>query len=262
MSYPIINPVFLKLGPFEMRWYGLAYILGLLLGTWVIKSTLKKLSFSQNDIWDFMTYLMLGVLLGGRLGYILFYDLAFYLQKPLEIFALWHGGMSYHGGALGCMGAVIWFCKKNQKPIFSVLDQLALASTVGLFLGRLANFVNGELYGRVSDVSWAVVFPNGGPLPRHPSQLYEAFFEGILLFIILKCLSKKELKSGQLFSLYLVLYGFFRFAIEFFREPDSQLGFFAQFFTMGQLLCLSMILGGCILFYRRRNFHDTSSGHS
>lgn len=251
----MINPIFLQIGPLQLRWYGLAYILGLALGLLTIKKTLQHLQFSRNDQWDLMTYAMIGILLGGRLGYILFYDLSFYLQNPGEIVALWHGGMAYHGGALGCLLAVILFCKHKQKPLLNVLDALGLASTLGIFMGRIANFINGELYGRITTLPWGMVFPTGGPFPRHPSQLYEAFFEGLVLFFLLKWASKKALKPGQLFGLYLSFYGIFRFYLEFFREPDAQLGFIVGSLTMGQLLCLLMIGTGFILFYRCKTRH-------
>jgi len=249
IPYIKIPPYFLKIGSFEFRWYGLAYILGVLLGMLSIRSTLNtKLTLSTDDLLNFMTFLLVGILLGGRLGYILFYDLVYYLQFPLEIFQLWRGGMSFHGGGLGCAAAIAVYCFQKKLPFLFVLDCVAAAAPIGLGLGRLANFINGELYGRITSVPWAMVFPLSDGFPRHPSQLYEAFLEGFILWLILYPLLRSgRLLSGKITALFLLLYGLFRFLIEFVREPDTQLGLLAFNLSMGQWLSLTMILGGATL---------------
>jgi len=250
IPYPHIDPVFFRLGPIQLRWYGLAYILGLLGAVWLFKKDLKKrASLSGDQVINLISFIMVGVLIGGRLGYILVYDLSFYIQNPSELLAFWHGGMAYHGAALGSVVALVAFSLIYHVNLWVLLDFLGIGSTIGLCLGRMANFINGELYGRLTDVPWAMVFPNGGPLARHPSQLYEAFFEGIVLFIILFILLKKmSLKNGQLFSIYLCLYGLFRYSLEFFREPDPQIGLLWNVISMGQLLSLIMVAAGLVLF--------------
>jgi phosphatidylglycerol:prolipoprotein diacylglycerol transferase len=198
------------------------------------------------------SYLILGLLLGARLGYVLFYDLAAYLHHPLEIFAVWHGGMSFHGGLIGSVLAGILFCRKYRVDFWQVSDLVIVTAPIGLGLGRLGNFINGELYGRVTDVPWAMVFPGGGALPRHPSQLYEFFLEGVVLFTVLWVVKDKISRSGLLTSLFLMLYGLFRFTLEFFREPDVQLGYILGPFTMGQLLSSAMIAAGLVIFFVRK----------
>jgi phosphatidylglycerol---prolipoprotein diacylglyceryl transferase len=251
LEYPSISPILFSIGPLAIRWYSLAYIGGIGLGTFLFKNEFKKwFNFTYLDCLDFMSYIMIGVLLGGRLGYVLFYDLVYYVGHPLEIIAIWNGGMSYHGGAIGAVIAMSIFSKVKKVSFFSLIDILAVGSTVGIFLGRLANFVNGELFGRETSVPWGMMFPGGGLIVRHPSQLYEAFFEGFVLFCILYVLMKKmEFKPGIIFGLYLIGYGFFRFFCEFFRAPDPQLGTLVLGLSMGQLLCLTMISLGCIVLY-------------
>ncbi len=251
IKYPEIDPVFLKLGPLEFRWYGLAYVLGLFLPFILFKKDFEtRFQMFAEDRSNLMIFLMIGIIIGGRLGYVIFYDPINYISNPFGILMLNKGGMSYHGGAVGAMLAVIFYASRYKKPTFLLLDLLGLFSTIGIGLGRLANFINGELYGRVSNVAWAMVFPRGGHLPRHPSQLYEAFFEGLVLFLILFYLLKKHsLKPGQLFAVYIFLYGIFRFFIEFTREPDPQIGLFFGLFSMGQLLCLLWIVIGSSLFF-------------
>ena len=243
----------MEIGPLQLRWYGLAYVLGVVLGVTVLRKEFKsRLQFNSDQLLGFMTYVMVGILLGGRLGYVLFYDLVYYMQFPARVLALWQGGMSFHGGAIGAAIAVGLFAKFQKKPIWPLLDLLSVGATIGLGLGRLANFINGELFGRVSDAPWAMVFPGGGPLPRHPSQLYEAFFEGLILFLVLFLLMKKaKLKDGQLFAAFLFFYGIIRFSLEFFREPDTQLGFFFSWLTMGQLLSGVMGVAGIVLSHRQ-----------
>jgi phosphatidylglycerol---prolipoprotein diacylglyceryl transferase len=253
MKYPDIDPIFLRLGPLEFRWYGLAYIMGVLGTAALFKRFFQpKFNLNEDQLLNMITAGILGILLGGRIGYVLVYDFSYFMSTPLDVFAFWKGGMSYHGGAVGAITGIIVFARLNKLDVWGLLDMLAWGSTIGIFFGRLANFINGELFGRVGDVPWAMVFPGGGSLARHPSQLYEAFFEGAILFLILWFLFKKaRLKAGQLGASYLIFYGVFRFFIEFFRQPDSQLGFVFGPFSMGQILCFGMIFIG-VFFYRFR----------
>jgi phosphatidylglycerol:prolipoprotein diacylglycerol transferase len=256
IPYPKINPEIVRIGPFAVRWYGLMYLLGFAVSYLLVKYQIKKKSLQlPKDFLDSLySYIILGLLLGARMGYVLFYDLPSYLRHPLEIFAVWHGGMSFHGGLIGCIIAGILFTRKFKVDFWKTADLVIVTAPIGLGLGRLGNFINGELYGRVSDVPWAMVFPSGGALPRHPSQLYEFFLEGVVLFIILWKLKDRDLRPGVLTALFLILYGIFRFFIEFFRQPDVQLGFILGPFTMGQLLSSAMILFGLgLLFYQRKN---------
>ncbi len=245
LPYPEISPTLFSLGPLAFRWYGLMYIAGLIGGYFVIRDPAKaELGLTREDLINFFTYLMIGVILGGRLGYILIYDLAYYLAHPLHLFAYWEGGMSYHGGALGAVIATTFYATRRKVSRLWMLDYIALCSPIGIGLGRLGNFINGELFGRVTtSTPWAMVFPNGGPLPRHPSQLYEALGEGLLLFLLLVLAQNqrlKPLKTGQLFGLYFIFYGIIRFCLEYFREPDAQLGLLGMGLSMGQWLCVGM----------------------
>ena len=248
ISYPKIDPVIMSFGPIQVRWYGLAYIVGVLLALrYLIPVFKKQFSFNEDQRSTVVVAVVLGIMLGGRLGYILFYDLSYYLSHPFQWLAIWNGGMSYHGGALGAVLAMVYVSKRYRVSLLSLLDVLGIGSTFGLFLGRIANFINGELYGRITTVSWGMVFPGGGGLPRHPSQLYEAFFEGVVIFVTLHFLRKTvALKPGQLFGVYLLEYGLFRFIIEFFREPDAHLGSVLGWLTMGQLLCVIMMVGSIL----------------
>jgi len=259
IPFPAFDPVLVHLGPLAVRWYALAYIAGILLG-WLYARFLVRngslwrggkapMAVEQFD--DFVLWVTLGIILGGRTGYVLFYNLPFFIQHPAEIFELWKGGMSFHGGFLGCVAAVILFCRKNDLPILSLGDITTAAGPIGSFLGRLANFVNGELWGRPADssVPWAMVFPNGGPLPRHPSQLYEAGLEGIVLFAILAVMIRMGAlkRPGLILGSFIALYGVARIIGEFFREPDPQLGFLWGGLTMGMLLSVPMIVAGAII---------------
>ncbi len=252
MAIPNIKPYFLKIGPIELRWYGLAYILGVTLGIFALKTWCKKqLAMSTDDLINFASYMMIGILLGGRLGYILFYDLSYYLHSPSELLAIWHGGMSFHGGVIGSVMAVWIFAKKYAKNPWLLADGIAAVAPIGVCLGRLANFINHELYGRITTQPWGVIFPNGGSLPRHPSQLYEATFEGLVLGAILyPLLRSNRLKPGQVFSLGLVLYSLARFGIEFVREPDPQVGLLWLHLSLGQYLCVIMMGIGSLLFIK------------
>jgi len=264
IPYPNIDPVFLRLGPIQLRWYGLMYMLSFIIGFFVLRRFAKyrKLNMSTDDLYDLLFYLILGVMIGGRLGYVLFYDLASYVRAPLSIFAIWQGGMSFHGGFIGMILAAIWITRKKGWNFWEIADLVCAAVPIGLGLGRIGNFINGELYGRVTTVPWAMVFPEGGPMPRHPSQLYEALLEGLLLFFILRWFYRKNFHSGTVFWALLAFYGLFRFLVEFVREPDAQIGFDLGPFTRGQELTFPMLLIGTammIVYARRPRFEAVHS---
>lgn len=246
MTYHQIDPVIFTIGPLAVRWYGVMYLLGFAAAYILILhlSRLRDLSLSKEGVSDLLFYGVVGVVLGGRLGYVLFYNPGQYLSRPLEIFAVWQGGMSFHGGLLGVVVAVIIFCMRRKLPMLLTGDILVTASTIGLGLGRIGNFINGELWGRVTDLPWGIIFPNAGRLPRHPSQLYEAALEGAVLFAILYFLNRKKVSPGVPFFTFFIGYGMFRFLVEFVRQPDAHLGFLWGGATMGQLLSLPMILFG------------------
>ena len=257
LLFPDIDPNIIAIGPFVIRWYALAYIAGLLLGwRYILRLNMKKASLTtSNVIDDLLIWIIFGVILGGRLGYVTFYNLSFYLENPILVFAMWQGGMSFHGGLIGVTIAIVWFAQRRGLELLRLSDLVACAVPVGLFFGRIANFINGELFGRVSDVPWAMVFPHGGPLPRHPSQLYEAFLEGILLFTILAWLAWRNdalRKTGMLTGVYLVGYAIGRALVEFVREPDMQIGYLLLGSTMGQWLSVPMLLGGVYLIWRTK----------
>ena len=255
IPFPAIDPTLIQVGPFAIRWYALSYIVGIFLAWWYAKRLAANprlwgpagAPMSGADLDDFVVWAALGVVGGGRLGYVLFYDLAAYLQNPLDIFAVWQGGMSFHGGFLGVMIAMIAFAKRRGIPVWSMVDVIAPGVTIGLLLGRLANFINGELFGRATDVPWAMVFPMGGDEPRHPSQLYEAALEGVALFLFLRLLTHRYHKlasPGFVSGGFAFGYGLARTVSEFFREPDIQIGYLAGGVTMGMLLSIPMILFG------------------
>lgn len=254
LSFPDIDPIILQVGPFAIRWYALAYIGGLVIGWRILihfaKMPGSRITPQQAD--DFLVWATLGIILGGRLGYVLFYKPVYYLSNPQEIFMVWQGGMSFHGGFLGVIIAGYLFSKRKKIPALALADMLATVAPIGLFFGRIANFINGELYGRTTDVSWAFVFPGGGPLPRHPSQLYEAALEGLLLFIIIYALRYSRLsnKPGLLTGVFFLGYALARGFVELFRQPDAHLGFLIGGLTMGQLLSIPMILIGIYLIFR------------
>ena len=263
LPYPSIDPVLVRLGPVEIRWYALAYVGGLAFAWWHMRrlaGTRPAGSRIVDDraVDDLMFWAALGVIVGGRLGYVLFYKPGFYLANPERIFALWQGGMAFHGGLIGVALAIVLFCRKRGIDMFSAGDLAACAVPLGLLLGRLANFVNGELWGRVSDMPWAMVFPGGGPLPRHPSQLYEAFLEGLLLLVVINLWRRRAgalNRPGELTGLFCAGYGLARFVVEFFRQPDAFLpdsGFLFGFVTMGQLLSLPLVALGAWLILRAR----------
>ena len=257
MQFPHIDPVFLSIGPLQFRWYGLMYVLTFVASYLIIRSevTRKQLSLTKDDIADLVFYGAMGVVLGGRIGYILFYNLGFYLANPLKLFAVWEGGMSFHGGFLGVMLTFLLYARRKQIPFLTLIDMAALCAPVGLGLGRIGNFINGELYGRPTDVAWGMIFPGSDGLPRHPSQLYEAFLEGIVLFLVVRFVSKRSKVNGVTTCAAIAGYGLFRFIIEFFRQPDAQIGLFYGMFSMGQLLSLPMFIIGilaALLLSRRR----------
>lgn len=253
MKYPQIDPVFFEIGPLQLRWYGLMYIIGFVCAYFVLMhlSRRKNYDLGKKEIEDLLAYGVVGLIVGARLGYCLFYNFGYYLSHPLKCLAIWEGGMSFHGGLIGLVLGGWLFSRLRNKSLIMLADMGALAATPGLFFGRIGNFINAELYGRVTDVPWGMVFPGAGGLPRHPSQIYEAFFEGIVLFVVLFLLSRKVRTRGILISVFLAGYGLIRFVLEFFREPDPQLGFIVASITMGQILSLVMVAAGVVLLIAR-----------
>jgi len=261
IAFPVFDPVAIALGPIVIRWYALAYIGGIVLG-WIYARALIKSTklwggpspISLLDFDDFILWVTIGIIVGGRTGYVLFYNLDFFIAHPAEIFELWKGGMSFHGGFMGCVFAVFLFCWKRGLSVLSLGDITCAVGPIGLLLGRLANFINSELWGRLADASvpWAMVFPNGGPLPRHPSQLYEAGLEGIVLFLILALMIRAGAlkRPGLILGAFIFIYALARITGEFFREPDPQLGFLWGGLTMGMLLSVPMIFVGLVLMVR------------
>ncbi len=248
------DPVALEFFSIEIRWYSLAYIFGILFG-WILS---KKVFISDPEINekfdDFLTYIILGIIIGGRLGYVIFYNFNYYSNNLIEIFKIWEGGMSFHGGLIGIIVASFLFTKKSNQNLFKYLDIIALVSPIGIFFGRISNFINSELYGTETSVPWAVKFIQIDNLYRHPSQLYEAILEGIILFLVLILIySKKDYKIGTCSYAFLIFYGIFRILSEFFREPDVQLGYFFGSLTMGMLLSALMILSGVILYWKKND---------
>jgi phosphatidylglycerol---prolipoprotein diacylglyceryl transferase len=257
IAFPDFDPVIVQIGPFALRWYALAYVAGVV-AAWrycVYVGQRRPLPLSRGLFDDFIVWGTLGVILGGRIGYVLFYNLDDYLAHPIQMLMVWRGGMSFHGGLAGTAIAMLLYARSCRLPFFALADVVAAAAPIGLFLGRLANFVNGELYGRATGVAWGVVFPSpeAGPLPRHPSQLYEAALEGILLFVVLFLLARFtdiRVRLGRLSGVFLVGYAASRIFVEFFREPDIQIGFLAAGTTMGQWLSLPMLAFGLYLLVR------------
>jgi len=265
LRYPDIEPVLFALGPFKVRWYGLMYVLGFAAAWFLVRREIGRRRFTALAVrWeDLNGLLLLALLLGGRLGYVCIYNPAWYLAHPGDVIRIWEGGMSFHGALVGVLLAGFFYCRRYGLSFLQTADVYVLPVPIGLGLGRLGNFINGELYGRLSHVPWAMVFPDGGPLPRHPSQLYEALGEGVVLFWLLSFGRRRIRRPGGLLALFLVGYGAIRFCLEFFREPDPQLGFVLfGVGTMGQLLCMVMILAGTVvwLLAGRRDSLDKSCG--
>lgn len=253
LTFPQIDPVLIEIGPLAIRWYALAYVAGIFLGYWLLKRLSDRIApplLSQEALDDIILYTIFGIIIGGRLGYVLFYNPGYYVAHPLEALKIWQGGMSFHGGLTGMIAAMWLFARKYGVGFLKLTDLLAVVAPIGLFFGRVANFINGELWGRAADVPWAMVFPNAGGVPRHPSQLYEAALEGVLLFILLLSLvhfTKIRESIGMLSGLFLVGYALARGFVEQFREPDEQLGLLWEGLSMGQLLSLPMLAVGLLL---------------
>ena len=255
LDFPNFSPIAIQIGSFGLRWYALAYLVGIISAWWLTKRNIDKynLGISNTQLDDLVFYTTLGIILGGRIGFVCCYGSDYFWKNPLEIFAIWHGGMSFHGGIAGVILGLFYFSHKYKFPFLKITDIVALYVPIGIFLGRIANFVNGELWGRVTTVPWAVKFPSGGYLPRHPSQIYEACLEGVLMFIVLSLLWKKDFvrkNSGIISAMFLIIYTTSRICMEVFREPDAQIGFIYNFITMGQLLSIPLLLVGLFILYR------------
>ncbi|HGY5236892.1 TPA: prolipoprotein diacylglyceryl transferase [Aeromonas salmonicida subsp. pectinolytica] len=244
-----VDPVAFSLGPLSVRWYGLMYLFGFAFAMWLAgrRADAPNSGWTRNEVSDLLFYGFLGVILGGRVGYVLFYNFDMFLADPLYLFKIWTGGMSFHGGLIGVITAMIWFAHKTKRHFFTVADFVAPLIPFGLGVGRVGNFLNGELWGRVTDVPWAIIFPEAGPEPRHPSQLYQFALEGVVLFIILNLFWRKHPPRGAISGLFLFCYGLFRFLVEFVRQPDSQLGLYFQEISMGQILSMPMIVAGALM---------------
>lgn len=256
LVFPEIDPVAIRVGNFlQIHWYGISYLAGFLGAYFVALQRTKR-----TDLWDsaavgdLLFYFAVGIILGGRIGYLLFYDPVLIIESPLQLFQFWERGRSFHGGLLGAMLAFYVFCRVKSYSYLQVTDFVAPVAPIGLAFGRLGNFANAELWGKITEVPWGMVFPDAGSLPRHPSQLYEFFLEGVLLFVILMWYASKPRNSGQISGLFMILYGIFRFGVEFFREPDLNIGYLAfEWLTMGQVLSLPMVALGCYVFYGLHN---------
>ncbi len=257
-----LDPILLDFGFIVIRWYSLAYIFGILIGWWFGKKIVShilshsNLKFKLGDFDDLITYLIISIIIGGRLGYVIFYNFEYYFLNPIDIFKVWEGGMSFHGALIGIIIGTYIFSFKKKTPTFFMLDIIACVSPIGIFFGRIANFINSELIGKVTNVSWSVIFPLVDMNPRHPSQLYEALLEGIILFLILnKLVFKNKYKIGTCSYFFLILYGVFRIISEVFREPDKQIGYLFNLYSMGTVLSFIMILSGLIIMFilRKKN---------
>ena len=254
-----LDPVLFDFGFLIIRWYSLAYILGILIGWWLGKKIILKrfqtvdFKFDIKEFDNLITYLIISILIGGRIGYILFYNFGYYFSNPWDIIKIWEGGMSFHGALLGIIFGTYLFSLKKNIPLFFLLDVIASVAPIGIFFGRIANFINGELVGKATNVFWGVIFPKIDNIARHPSQLYEAFLEGLILFIIMNfILFKNNYKTGTCSYMFLIFYGCFRIFSEFFREPDSQVGYLFNLISMGTMLSIFMVLTGVIIFLRKK----------
>jgi phosphatidylglycerol:prolipoprotein diacylglycerol transferase len=255
-----LSPVLINFGFLEIRWYSLAYIFGILIGWWVAKKIIifkienKTVTFDVKFLDDLISYVIISIIVGGRFGYIIFYNLSYYLSNPLDVFKIWQGGMSFHGALIGVIVGTYLFSKKTKINLFFFLDIISSVAPIGIFFGRIANFINAELYGKPTSLLWSVVFPEVDKIPRHASQLYEAALEGVVLFIILiSIIYIKSIKIGTVSALFMILYGLFRIAAEQFREPDIQIGYLFDLFSMGSILSFSMILIGLLILKKARN---------
>ena len=246
-----IDPVAFSLGPLSVRWYGLMYLFGFAFAMWLAgrRADAPNSGWTRNEVSDLLFYGFLGVILGGRVGYVLFYNFDLFLADPTYLFKIWTGGMSFHGGLIGVITAMIWFAHKTKRHFFTVADFVAPLIPFGLGVGRIGNFLNGELWGRITDVPWAIIFPEAGSEPRHPSQLYQFALEGVVLFIILNLFWRKNPPRGAISGMFLLFYGLFRFLVEFVRQPDSQLGLYFQEISMGQILSTPMIIAGALMIW-------------
>ena len=258
LPYPKIDPVIFEIGPLQLRWYSLMYIIGLMACYYFFKFASRKgtLKLNSQEIESVMLYGLIGMILGARLTYVFVYNFDHYMQHPGEILATWKGGLSAHGAMVGIASGVLIFCKRFNKNFFNITDHMVTIAPVGLGFGRIGNFINGELWGRVTDAPIGMIFPDGGPFPRHPSQLYESMFEGWVLLAIMWLLYRKQPRTGMLSGFFLIFYGTFRFFIEFFREPDSQLGEILGPFSMGQILCAIMWIIGALIVTVSANRND------
>ncbi len=267
IEIPYIDPILVQIGPVAIRWYALAYLAGFLLGwkycLWLVSRRPEGERPNAQDIDDFLIWAVFGVILGGRIGYALFYQFPVYAADPMEIFKIWHGGMSFHGGLLGVVAALLLFAWRRKVPLLRLSDMVCAAVPIGLFFGRIANFINMELMGRPTNVPWGVIFPDGYNMVRHPSQIYEALLEGALLFLILYVLVRKDVRPGVITGVFLAGYGVFRGLVEYVRQPDSQIGLLWDSVTMGQVLCLPMIvLGVVVIVYAYRQKSLPSAIHA
>ena len=252
LQFPVIDPIIFSIGPIALRWYGMMYLIGFVVAMFIANRAADKSAgeWTRDQVSDLLFYSFLGVILGGRISYVLFYQWDYFLADPLYLFQIWQGGMSFHGGLLGVITAVFIFSRKANKSFLVVGDFVAPLVPVGLGMGRLGNFINAELWGRETDVPWAMVFPTDAlQLPRHPSQLYEFFLEGVVLFAILYVVTRKPRRLGLAAGTFLIGYGVFRSIVEFFREPDAHLGLYFSFISKGQILSIPMILAGCLIIY-------------
>jgi|TARA_B110000881_G_C18481965_1_gene467003 phosphatidylglycerol:prolipoprotein diacylglycerol transferase len=255
-----LNPVLINFGFFEIRWYSLAYIFGILIGWWIAKKIIDSkiqnevINFDSKIFDDLISYIIISIIIGGRLGYVIFYNLSYYLNNPFDILKIWQGGMSFHGALIGVILGTYFFSNKIKINSFFFLDIIASVAPIGIFFGRIANFINGELYGKPTNLFWSVIFPEIDKIPRHPSQLYEAVLEGIVLFLVLiNLIYKKSVKTGMVSALFMILYGLFRIVSEKFREPDIQIGYLFDLFSVGSILSFFMILIGLLILKKARN---------
>ena len=250
-----IDPILVNIGPLAVRWYGLMYLVGFVAAYYLAKSRLQRTGWNEDDLSDLLFWGFMGVILGGRVGYVLFYQFSYFLSDPLYLFKIWEGGMSFHGGLLGVITAIFLFAKKKQSTFLVVGDFVAPLVPIGLGAGRIGNFLNAELWGRTTDVPWGIIFPAAGNVARHPSQLYQFALEGVVLFTVVWWYSKKPRGAGAVGGMFLLCYGVFRFIVEFFREPDAHLGLYATGLSQGQYLSLPMVMLGAYLIYRAQRTH-------